>query len=408
MIKHFRAAYKELYLPNTHKKYTIDEILDHAFNNVEYYREFKGCKLAELPILTKDIIRNNFSDLHCDDIYNRQTYINTSGGTTGEPVKLVQDTEYRKNFRLTTYKQKQEIGYNFAEPLIKIWGSERDILKGSIGYKAKLLNYLKNCHFLNSFYLTEKIIKNHINVINKIKPKLIVGYVHSLYEIAQYINKNNINIAPVPLVMSTAGTLYNFTENELSKAFKCKIINRYGSREVGNIACSTLQHKDLKIAQNHVHIEIVDDLGNPCKEGTEGNIIVTLLSNFSMPLIRYQIADRGILNSSRFGYPVLTKLSGRENEFLRAPSGKLIDGELITHIFYFKNWVQKFQVIQNNCESLDIKILCNHLPSLNEVGTLEHEIKSAMQFNSAINFNFVDEINPQGSGKFSYIICNIV
>ncbi len=408
MKKLIRAVYKKVYLPNSYKNYTIDEILDFAFNNVKYYKQFKGCKLSELPILTKDIIRNNYNELLCDNINNRKTYINTSGGTTGEPVRLIQDNEYRQNFRLTAYNQKQEVGYNFAEPLIKIWGSERDILKGSIGYRAKFFNYLKNCHFLNSFYLTEKIIKNHIKIINQIRPKLIIGYVHSMYEISQYINKNNISVEPVHLVMCTAGTLYTFMETEISKAFNSKVINRYGSREVGNIACSTLRHKDLKIAQNHVFIEIVDEFDNPCPEDIEGNIVVTLLSNYSMPLIRYKIEDRGILNSSRFDYLVLTKISGRDNEFLRTSSGKLIDGEFITHIFYFKNWVQKFQVIQNDYESLDINILCNYPPSLNRVSTLEQELKRLMEFSCTINFNFVDEIKSKNSGKFSYIICNIV
>ncbi len=401
------GAYKKLYLPDDHNKYNIDKILDYAFNNVEYYKQFKGCKLSEIPILTKDIIRDSYNELLCDEINKRKTYINTSGGTTGEPVRLVQDQNYRNNFRLTTYRQKQEIGYSFAEPMIKIWGSERDILKGSIGYRAKLFNYLKNCHFLNSFYLSEGIIKNHIKIINKIKPRLIVGYVHSMHEISQYINKNNINIAPVPVIMCTAGTLYSFMENEISKAFKAKVINRYGSREVGNIACSTFQHNDLKVAQNHVYIEIVDNQGNLCPENTEGNIAITLLSNYSMPLIRYKIGDRGVLNLTNFGYPVLTKLSGRENEFLRCASGKMVDGEFITHMFYFKNWVQKFQVIQNDLVSLDVNVLCNYQPTLKEVITLEQELKNVMGLSFTINFNFVDEVKPQSSGKFSYVICNI-
>src|SRR5688500_16250430 len=76
----------------------LGKLLQHCLNAVPYYAELlkeagsrrigdedpREC-LQRLPILTKEIIRANFSRMQSTDLSRRKCRQNTSGGSTGEP-----------------------------------------------------------------------------------------------------------------------------------------------------------------------------------------------------------------------------------------------------------------------------------------------------------------------------------
>ena len=109
-------------------------------------------------------------------------------------------------------------------------------------------------------------------------------------------------------------------------------------------------------------VEILDDEGMPVRPGEEGNIVVTCLTNFAMPLVRYWIGDRGALASDpspggRSTPQVLKYVSGRSVDAFRTRDRRLVDGEYFTHLLYFRPWVSKFQVIQKAHEHILFKIV---------------------------------------------------
>ena len=93
----------------------------------------------------------------------------------------------------------------------------------------------------------------------------------------------------------TADTLRDHMRARIERVYGCPVTNRYGSRELGDIAgqCSAVQGLHVFPWANYV--EVVDDAGRPVGPGEEGELAVTSLINRAMPLIRYRIGDRGIL-----------------------------------------------------------------------------------------------------------------
>ena len=98
----------------------------------EYYSHLlsHGDGIESLPILTKDVIRQRFEDLQSFP-KGPDPYINSSGGSTGRPVTLIQDANYASWSNATQ-------GYYFREFLgvemntvknVWLWGSERDSLR---------------------------------------------------------------------------------------------------------------------------------------------------------------------------------------------------------------------------------------------------------------------------------------
>ena len=62
-------------------------------------------------------------------------------------------------------------------------------------------------------------------------------------------------------------------------------------------------------------------------------MLVTSLVNYSMPLIRYNIGDRGILETDG-GQQILTKLTGRTSDIFKTVNGSVVHGEYFSDLFF--------------------------------------------------------------------------
>ena len=296
---------------------------------------------------------------------------------------------------------------------MRLWGSERDIHRGSKSWKAALANKLTNTTYLNAFRMTPKKMGEFIAALNAKRPSLILAYAQAIYELAKFAERERIVVVPQAAIMTSAGTLYPFMREKLQQVFHCRVFNRYGSREVGDIACERPGQEGLWIAPWGNYVEIVDDDGRLVPEGTEGSILVTSLTNFAMPLIRYQIGDSGVLTAKkndaldRYGQ-VLERVLGRTVDAFEAKDGTLIDGEYFTHLLYFRDWVWKFQVVQKNHSRIVFRIIkstSDYLPA--ELDEITAKIKVVMGDDCTVEFEFVDELLPNVSGKYRYTISEI-
>lgn len=73
----------------------LSRLLSFVRDNNTYYAKFllEDRVLHSLPVLTKAIIRQCFEELRSTK-HTAATYKNSSGGSTGKPVTLIQDTNY--------------------------------------------------------------------------------------------------------------------------------------------------------------------------------------------------------------------------------------------------------------------------------------------------------------------------
>lgn len=410
----------------SYQKRKLENLLIHAYNHTQYYRrvfdeiqliknnKVDWTKFSNIPILTKDNIRKHFKELLSDDRHRRKPYINTSGGSTGEPVKFVQDKEYfRRNVAdklLFAELNNKKIG----DLEIKLWGSERDILEGSVGFKEKLINLLYNRIFLNSFSMSQENMMDYINVINAKKPVQIWAYADSIYELARFIIKNKLDVHQPLNIICTAGTLYNSIRETIQKAFPAsKVLNQYGSREVGIIGVEVEENKGIRIFDHSIYLEILDKQRNVFVNDGVGNIIVTNLNNYSMPLIRFDIGDIGEkvqhLDEQYGSFSTLLSLKGRRNCHFIKENGDLIHGEYFTHLFYNKEWVKNFQVVQLDYNKIEFRVVVDERIGVNraELDKMIYDTKIVMGENCEIIFKKVDKIPRLRSGKYQFVYSEV-
>jgi phenylacetate-CoA ligase len=392
----------------------LEKLLLHAWKNVPYYTKILEDSQVvidgkvnlknfnKIPILTKEIIRQNFDNLHTKKLGKGWKY-NTSGGSTGEPVKFVQDNEYLDWEIANKIWYKIIAGQDIGEKELRFWGSERDLLEGKESLKIRLRNWLYNRKEFNTFKMSEEQMKNYVFEWNKYKPFWVEAYAQSIYEFAKFIKQNNLEIYPPKNgILTSAGTLYPEMKKLIEEVFKCPVYNRYGSREVGDMACGA---DKLRLSIWCHKLEI---LNNKNKDTDKlGKIIVTALNNYSMPLIRYDIGDIGVYN--QFGY--LDKIEGREMNVFKTEKGKTIPGEFFIHfigVVYNNGAISKFQVLQKDYNKILIKVIINNKKDFkNSKKKIEDAIKKEMNNNCQIKWEFVKDIPPLKNGKYFYTISEI-
>jgi phenylacetate-CoA ligase len=366
-----------------------------------------------VPLLTKDIIRNNFDKLYKfrDNTY----YTNSSGGSTGEPVVFYQDKDYLQWAIANKYLFNEWAGRQIGEPMVKIWGSLSDTLRGGQNFKGYLRQQISGVTVLNSNKMTEEVMYGFIKKINNIKPCLILTYTSSIDELARFIQEHHLSVYSPPAVMTTAGVLHPEVYKRIKKVFATKVFNRYGSREVSDIACNCEKSNGLHLNTDIHYLEIVDEKGKEVKPGKEGNIVITLLTNYTMPLIRYKIGDKGILSAENsqcgHGFPLLKKVSGRIKSIFINKFGDFINDDLFFVLFRLKENVKKFQIIQESIDYIIINLVLMDKTKLKDVNEEFKEanqtIRKVMGEEIKIKYNIVDEIKPSPSGKFMYAFSQI-
>jgi phenylacetate-CoA ligase len=219
-------------------------------------------------------------------------------------------------------------------------------------------------------------------------------------------------LQPQRVVVTSAGTLHPFMRETISRVFGCAVFNLYGSREVSDMACEIPGVEGLWVAPWGNFIEILDDEGMPVQPGQEGNIVVTCLTNYAMPLLRYWIGDRGALMADptlfSSGAQILKHVSGRNVDVFRTRDQTLVDGEYFTHLLYFRPWVWKFQVVQKSHELVLFKVVrANGEPPRSELEDITAKTRLVMGSDCHVDFQFVPDIPPHPSGKFRYTVSEV-
>ncbi|PWI29845.1 hypothetical protein DI383_08805 [Flavobacteriaceae bacterium LYZ1037] len=410
-IKHWKTFDKasEAAL-KTLEKEKLQILINYATTHVPYYRNLKISEISEFPILTKSILRERVSDLLSEEYDVSKLDKHHSSGSTGVQSFTYMTHDHKFFLRALQTHWWTWSGYQIGDPLLQFGISQNR------SFVKRLKDIFYRCTYVKAFGLSELELKETLQKIATKKAIYIAGYPSVINELAKASTTNNIS-PDVKGVICFGDKLFNHYKENIHLAFgkNIRIIDTYGCAEGLLMACKY----DLDyyyIMSPHVYLEIVDDYGSPVPDGQMGHVLVTCLTNYAMPIIRYKLGDLAIKlpkeqypNTRLLNYPLLQKVVGRETDIVKTTKGITLNVHSFTGVLEYYQNIKQYKIIQNNLESIEIEYLLEPNLTLNDSVLLEIKSKLNTLTNNCldITFKLVKEIKPTKSGKPQIIESNL-
>ncbi len=444
----------------------LQQLLEYAYQYVPYYRRTfdqvgfipgnlidDPASFQKIPILNKSLIRESFLELQTTDPPRRRQLSKvTTSGSTGQPLIFMQDHTFRDNVTADIQRHLGWAGWKMGQSHAYIWGANFEETPEH-KFRTRLIDWEWNRFLTNAFTLTDEKMAAFAERVRRQHPRILFGYASSLLRFAQFVRQRQYRDITFDGIISSAEVLPSGTRQVIEETFKGRVFNRYGTKELGGIACECEAHNGLHVSAENNLVEILCD-GRTARQGEIGSFIVTNLNNWGMPFIRYSIGDEGSwddspslgdsdsvsssfsgsdrvsdIDSSSFSFSgspsVSAKCScGRSSPRLKAVEGRIVD-QFVTRDGR-SSWagfagdgyssllaqpsIKQFQIIQESLDKITVLIVREakdgEIPS-SILSQLEMRLRTAFGEDIVVEFQFPDQISLLPSGKHQYAISRI-
>lgn len=341
----------------------LRRLIAHAYARVPHYRRLfdsQGIRpgdisslsdLKKVPILTKDMVRAGYPrDILASGVDRSACSPRMTSGSSGRKLEVMLDHRVAALYRLMQLRQLIDLGYRPWDTMAYVRFSPP--VTNIVLQRIRL--------FRRSFIPLEWGPERQAEEVLRARPLIINAYPSVLYLLAKTLGRENGRRLKLKFLMSNSELLTAHAREHVEDVFGCRVYDDYSCLEFSAIAFEC-RMQSLHIAADNVIVEVLDEKGDNLPAGEPGRIIVTSLNNYSMPYIRYEIGDVGVLSGQECPcgrcFPVLKAIVGRCDDFLVMPSGQLIDPQTVVFQIETIPKVREFRVIQQENGSLTISIV---------------------------------------------------
>ncbi|MBN1755630.1 phenylacetate--CoA ligase family protein [bacterium] len=397
----------------------LRKLLQHCYRTVPYYREsFDNCgfepgdlkcleDLRRLPRIDKETVRLRGSEL-ISSHYTRNRLIHyKTSGTTGTPIDIYADREAIARKYAFIWHFRNMHGVQRGEPYLSFSGRLLVPLRQSAPPFWRE-NYTDNQTLFSTIHLSENNLFYYVERINKKPYSYISGYPSAIFLVADYINRNSIELKYYPrVIFPSSETLLPGWREAIEKAFRCPVADLYGQVETVSqiVQCENMNY----------HIQekfgIVDlDLSDETEEYWEGEMVCTGLLNYAMPLINYRTGDFARLYK-HFECPcgrsgrVAMEISGRKDDFIITPEGNKVGRMSV--IIKKAPHLKECQVVQISADTLRINVVKDDYYCGADEQRLLDVFRNFLGSGMKFEVQYMDRIPRGKNGKFKVCICEV-
>jgi phenylacetate-CoA ligase len=263
---------------------------------------------------------------------------------------------------------------------------------------------------LSALNMSSDSMAEYVNLINKKKPRVIVGYPSAMHMLAQFIRDKSLKLnGKLKGIVVTAEVLMPGQRETIESVFKAPVINEYGARDGGLIAYECPE-RNMHIVSENVFLEIDEDDSTNGKK-MSGDLLITNLESYAYPFLRYRLGDQATLSTNKCacgrGLPLLRNILGRSTDWLIDKTGKKIHGLVVAHTIAKVQGIKHFQIIQEDLDHILINIVKNRFYKDQDSEFIVKSIGKYFSEDIDIHLEDVDEIPRSKSGKYRFVISKV-
>jgi phenylacetate-CoA ligase len=397
----------------------LKAVIKHAYNYVpHYHKAFSsvGVKpddiksfedLRKLPLVSKQNIQKDYQNFITKGVDVSKLPSRDTSGSTGIPLKLVSDPYPTPGSSKYPFF---ECGVRLSDKFVTVWGRAESIRWGS--------KFTRLWGAISETIVPLLPVEKLISVLRQIKPDVLLTFLSVLLSLSSC---DLSGISP-RLIFTQGEMVTSYFREVVKKKFNADLFETYGSVEFGVMAFECNEHFALHILTDNVYIEVLGEDGEHVSPGERGEIVVTGLHNYVMPLIRYRIGDLGVLTDEKCpcgrSWPLIKSIEGRSNDLLVLPSGRKISWLYLQRCIFYDQEFQKnlfcisqYQIVQERRDRLVINVVkgLNFDPNLLlRIKNNVEEFFARQGEKLEVIIQLVEEIPMERTGKRRVFISKVV
>jgi phenylacetate-CoA ligase len=417
------ALEREAWSPDRWKAWQEERlayVLHRAATQVPYYRDQwqerrrHGDRaswevLANWPILKKEPLRANPRAFVADGCDVHRMFHEHTSGTTGTPLSLwVSRAALREWYALFEARWRRWYGISRHDR----WAIMGSRLVTPF-WQRKLPFWVWNAAFdqlyLSCYHLSPEFVPAYAQALARYRPRYLWGYPSAIYAVADLALEQGLKLPSVQVALSNGEPLYDFQREAIAQAFRCPVRDTYGMSEMV-AAASECEHGRMHLWPEAGVVEVLaDEADEAVPPGQAGRLICTGLVNADMPLIRYELGDRGALAPAEERcwcgrtLPLLASVEGRLDDVVLTPDGRRV-GRLLAPTFKSGMPVREAQIIQEDLFQVRVRFVPAPGSSPDLGQEIVRRLRERLGEEMEIIAEEVDHIPRGPNGKFRGVI----
>jgi phenylacetate-CoA ligase len=395
-------------------------LIQYAYDRVPFYRRHwdrDGVRVSQiqgvadlpgLPLVTKADIRSAGNEMLQGGSRKGLLHGHTSG-TTGSPLSLWYDREMAVANHAAHWRQRRWAGCDQSDWCALLLG--RVVVPTDQRHPPFWrVDHAERHLWCSSFHLSEDNLHLYVRELRARRIRFIEGYPSTLFILARHLQRRGETL-PMAAVFTSSETLHAVQRDAIGQAFAAPVFDFYGSAERVIFAGECGEHAGKHLFDEYGVTEVTNENGAPVTEGTHGLLTGTSLWNRGMPMIRYQTSDvtRLVAEPCRCGRGLsrMADITTKAEDIVITPDGRFVSPSVLTHPFKPFDQILKSQVVQDAPDHVTVSIVASAAFTPDHRAQLEHGLRSRLGERMRVETTLVDEIPPEKSGKFRWVICRV-
>lgn len=402
----------------------LRKLLLHAMTTTEFYSQrFRDSgfdpqqlrsveDLRSVTALRRDDIRSHLDAMCSRNFRPDELRTSATGGTTDSPVPIRRDVESLREKTAAQLRLNAWAGMQPGDKVYRLWGARSDFAENpSWRWRLYDQTLMRNLWAPTSLF-NDEMLELYRRQLNEFKPDVIYAYPTPLTLLCEFLENSGQPYHRPKTAISTAEGLSEEQRATSERVLGCKVFEHYGSREFGMIA-GECERGNLHVNPLLAVVEFLPVEGAEDEHLHE--ILITDLTNYGMPLIRYKVNDCVRLDPSRLiscqcgrKFPVLGRIIGRTTDILTLPDGSRVPGVALTNrVLQVCPSLAKIQVVQEALHDFTINYVAGESFDSTSLNELKANLTKFFPAELRWSFNRVEQIERERSGKTRFCISRV-
>lgn len=247
-----------------------------------------------------------------------------------------------------------------------------------------------------------------VDWLRRIKPRYLMAPPSIVSGIINEVRINGGTPIRLDRIVITSETPADNLAQDVYAAFGAQLVDNYGSREVGEIACTCPGNGPAKhVAAETVLVEIIKPDGSLAEPGEMGTVVVTPFYNYATPLVRYDIGDFAIQGQRSCpcgrSLQLIERVLGRHHALFRFKDGTTRFPTGLNAMKRYLPWLQ-MQLVQTHLDRVEVRYVPDPNGGPSDAAAAANLARSMLHSELDIDFLAVTHIDAGPSGKFEEIV----